>query len=37
LRVPKEETIKRIKEGIGKLSEDLGMNLMVDRPPVSYV
>ena len=37
LRVPKEETIKRIKEGIGKLSEDLGMNLMVERPPVSYV
>ena len=37
IREPKEATIKRIREGINKLSEDLGMNLMVDRPPVSYV
>lgn len=37
LRQPKEDTIKRIREGINKLSEDLGMNLMVERPPVSYV
>ena len=37
LREPKEDTIKRIREGINKLSEDLGMNLMVERPPVSYV
>lgn len=37
LREPKEETIKRIREGIDKLSRDLGMNLMVERPPVSYV
>ena len=37
LREPKEETIKRIREGINKLSEDLGMNLMVEKPPVSYV
>ena len=37
LREPKEEAIKRIREGINKLSEDLGMNLMVERPPVSYV
>lgn len=37
LREPKEATIKRIREGIDKLSEDLGMNLMVERPTVSYV
>lgn len=37
LRNPKEEAIKRIREGIDKLSRDLGMNLMVDKPPVSYV
>ena len=37
LREPKEETIKRIREGINKLSEDLGMNLMAERPTVSYV
>lgn len=37
LRHPKEDAIKRIREGIKKLSEDLGMNLMVEKPPVSYV
>lgn len=37
LREPKEETIRRIREGIDKLSRDLGKNLMVERPPVSYV
>lgn len=37
LRQPKENTIKRIREGINKLSEDLGMNLMLEHPPVSYV
>ncbi|MBR1932678.1 MAG: hypothetical protein IJ841_03230 [Prevotella sp.] len=37
LREPKEDTIKRIREGIDKLSRDLGMNLMVEKPPVSYV
>lgn len=37
LREPKQEAINRIREGINKLSEDLGMNLMVERPPVSYV
>lgn len=37
LREPKEDTILRIREGINKLSEDLGMNLMVEKPPVSYV
>ena len=26
-----------IREGINNLSEDLSMNLMVERPPVSYV
>ena len=37
LREPKEKTIQKIRDGINKLSEDLGMNLMVERPPVSYV
>lgn len=37
LREPKSDTIKRIRDGINKLSEDLGVNLMVDRPAVSYV
>jgi len=37
LRVPKQEAINKIREGINKLSEDLGMNLMVERPPMSYV
>lgn len=37
LREPKQEAINRIRAGINKLSEDLGMNLMVERPPVSYV
>lgn len=37
LREPKQEAIDRIRAGIKKLSEDLGMNLMVERPPVSYV
>lgn len=37
LREPKQEAIDRIRAGIDKLSEDLGMNLMVERPPVSYV
>lgn len=36
LREPKEETINRIREGINKLSEDLGMNLMAEKPAVSY-
>lgn len=37
LREPKQEAIDKIRAGINKLSEDLGMNLMVERPPVSYV
>lgn len=37
LREPKEHTIRRIRQGIEKLSEDLGTNLMVEHPPVSYV
>lgn len=36
-RNPKEGAIKRIREGIDKLSRDLGKNLMVEKPPVSYV
>jgi hypothetical protein len=35
--VPKEETIKRIREGIDKLSRDLGLNLMIAQSPASYV
>lgn len=37
LREPKQEAIDRIRAGIKKLSDDLGMNLMVEHPPVSYV
>ena len=37
LRVPKQEAIDRIRAGIKKLSEDLGMNLMVEHSPVTYV
>lgn len=37
IRVPKEETIKRIREGIDKLSRDLGLNLMIAQSPASYV
>ncbi len=37
LREPKKETIEKIREGIDKLSRDLGLNLMVDRPTVAYV
>lgn len=37
LRQPKEDAIRRIRAGINKLSEDLGMNLIVEKPPVSYV
>ena len=37
LREPKRETIEKIREGIDKLSRDLGQNLMVDRPTVAYV
>ena len=37
LREPKGDTIKRIRDGIDKLSNDLGVNLMVDKPTVSYV
>lgn len=37
LREPKKETIEKIREGIDKLSRDLGQNLMVDRPTVAYI
>lgn len=37
LRVPKKEQIAKIREGIDKISRDLGMNLMVTQPPVAYV
>lgn len=37
LRKPKAWAIKRIRQGINMLSEDLGTNLMVEKPPVSYV
>lgn len=37
LRYPKEDTIQRIRKGIDMLSEDLGTNLMVEKPTVAYV
>lgn len=37
LREPKKDTILRIREGINNLSRDLGLNLMVDKPTVSYI
>lgn len=37
LREPRQEAIDRIREGIRKLSGDLGNNLMVERPAASYV
>lgn len=37
LREPKQEAIDKIRAGIKKLSEDLGMNLMLEHPAVSYV
>ena len=37
LRYPKEDAIQRIRKGIDMLSEDLGTNLMVEKPTVAYV
>ena len=37
LRIPREHQIQTIKQGIHKLTEDLALGLMIDRPPVSYV
>lgn len=37
LREPKKDTILRIRKGIDTLSRDLGLNLMVEKPTVSYV
>lgn len=37
IRQPKKEQILKIREGINKLSRDLGTNLMIDQPAVSYV
>lgn len=37
IRQPKKEQILKIREGIDKLSRDLGTNLMIDQPAVSYV
>ena len=36
-RIPREHQIQTIKQGIHKLTEDLALGLMIDRPPVSYV
>ena len=37
IREPKAEPLAKIKQGIHKLTEDLALGLMIDRPPVSYV
>lgn len=37
LRMPKKEQILKIREGIDKLSRDLGVNLMISQPAASYV
>lgn len=37
IRQPKQEAIDKIRKGIEKLSRDLGMNLLVEMPPASYV
>ncbi|MBR1688081.1 MAG: pilus assembly protein HicB [Prevotella sp.] len=37
IRQPKQEAIDKIRNGIEKLSRDLGMNRMVEMPPASYV
>ena len=37
LRQPKQETIDRIREGIQQLSGDLGANMMVEHPVLTYV
>ena len=36
-RIPREHQIRTIKQGINKLTEDLALGLMIDKPPVSYV
>lgn len=37
LRQPKKEQIQKIRNGIDKLSRDLGANLLIDQPVESYV
>lgn len=37
LRQPKEKQLRKIREGIDKISRDLGTNLMLSQPTVSYV
>ena len=37
LREPRKEQILKIREGIDKFSRDLGANLMISLPAVSYV
>ena len=37
IREPKAEQLAKIKQGIHKLTADLALGLMIDRPPVSYV
>lgn len=37
LREPKQQQIDKIRDGIDKISRDLGANLMLSRPVVSYV
>ena len=37
LREPKQAQIEKIRNGIDKISRDLGANLMISQPVVSYV
>lgn len=37
LREPRQAQIDKIREGISRLSEDLGSGLMVDKPVTSYI
>lgn len=37
LRMPKQTQIDKIREGLARLSKDLGSGLMIEKPVTSYV
>lgn len=37
LKTPSEKTLKKIKDGINKVSFDIGNGLLTDRPVIQYV
>lgn len=37
IRVPKQTQIDKIREGIARLSSDLALGLMIDRPVLEYI